>query len=32
MIIDVDTNNFPENKEHLGDIISRIDAEINGLF
>lgn len=32
LIVDVDTNNFAENKGDLGDIIRRIDAEINGLF
>ncbi len=32
LIIDVDQNNFPENKEDLGKIITKIDAEINGLF
>ena len=32
LIIDVDNNNFPENKEDLGTIINAIDAEINGLF
>lgn len=32
IIIDVDENKFSDNPEHLGDIIRRIDAEINGLF
>ncbi|MCG3166694.1 MAG: Deoxyadenosine/deoxycytidine kinase [Bacteroidia bacterium] len=32
LIIDVDTNKFSENPEHLGEIIGKIDAEINGLF
>ena len=32
LIIDVDENKFSENPEHLGEIINRIDAEINGLF
>ncbi len=32
LIIDVDKNKFPENPEHLGEIIDKIDAEINGLF
>jgi len=32
LIIDVDNNNFPEDKEDLGSIINKIDAEINGLF
>jgi deoxyadenosine/deoxycytidine kinase len=32
LIIDVDNNKFPEDPEDLGDIINKIDAEINGLF
>lgn len=32
MIIDVDKNKFANDPEHLGDIINRIDGEINGLF
>ena len=32
MVIDVDKNKFPDNPEHLGEIINRIDGEINGLF
>lgn len=32
LIIDVDNNNFHEDAEDLGKIISNIDAEINGLF
>ena len=32
LIIDVDNNRFPENPEDLGNIISRIDGELNGLF
>jgi deoxyadenosine/deoxycytidine kinase len=32
LIIDVDDNAFHENAEDLGEIISAIDAEINGLF
>ena len=32
LIIEVDDNNFSENPEDLGKIITRIDAEINGLF
>jgi hypothetical protein len=28
----VDENKFSENPEHLGEIINKIDAEINGLF
>ncbi|NRD23313.1 deoxynucleoside kinase [Winogradskyella litoriviva] len=32
LIIDVDNMDFVANPEDLGDIINRIDAEINGLF
>jgi deoxyadenosine/deoxycytidine kinase len=32
LIVDVDENNFSENKEDLGKIINMIDAQINGLF
>jgi deoxyadenosine/deoxycytidine kinase len=32
LIVDVDNNNFSEKKEDLGLILSRIDAEIHGLF
>lgn len=32
LIIDVDNLDFVDNPEHLGDVINRIDAEINGLF
>ncbi|KAB2805332.1 deoxynucleoside kinase [Phaeocystidibacter luteus] len=32
LIIDIDRNRFPENPEDLGEIINKIDAEINGLF
>jgi deoxyadenosine/deoxycytidine kinase len=32
LIIDIDKNKFPENEEHLGEIISRIDAQLYGLF
>lgn len=32
LIIDVDHNNFSEDKEDLGKIIQKIDAEIHGLF
>lgn len=32
LIIDIDDMNFAENKEHLGEIISKIEREINGLF
>lgn len=32
LIIDVDTINFVDNPEDLGNIINRIDAEFHGLF
>ena len=32
VIIDVDNINFVDNPEDLGNIINKIDAEINGLF
>ena len=32
IILDVEDIDFVENPEHLGEVISKIDAEINGLF
>ena len=32
LVVDVDENNFHENKEDLGKIIGAIDAELHGLF
>lgn len=32
LIIDVDNNSFMDNKEHLGDVIHKINTEMNGLF
>jgi len=32
LIIDVDTINFVDNPEDLGEIINKIDAELHGLF
>ena len=32
LVVDVDRNKFPENEEHLGEIITRIDAQLYGLF
>lgn len=32
LIIDIDNNNFHEDKEDLGKIIESIDAEVHGLF
>ncbi len=31
-IVDVDNLNFPENPEHLGTVIERVNAELHGLF
>lgn len=32
LVIDVDDTNFVDNPEDLGNIITKIDAELNGLF
>jgi deoxyadenosine/deoxycytidine kinase len=32
LVIDVDKNKFPEIEEHLGEIITKIDAQLYGLF
>ncbi len=32
LIIDVDDLNFVDNKDHLGTVIEKIDAELSGLF
>jgi len=32
LIIDVDNINFVDNPEDLGNIITKIDAELHGLF
>lgn len=32
LIINVDTNKFADDEEHLGEIISRIDGQLYGLF
>ena len=32
LVIDVDKNKFPENEEHLGEIITKIDSLLFGLF
>ncbi|HNR48481.1 MAG TPA: deoxynucleoside kinase [Bacteroidia bacterium] len=32
LIIDIDEINFAENKEHLGMIVERVQAELTGLF
>jgi deoxyadenosine/deoxycytidine kinase len=32
LVINVDQNKFVENEEHLGEIISKIDSQLYGLF
>ncbi len=32
LVIDIDELNFAENQEHLGMIVERVNAEMNGLF
>ena len=32
LVIDADKNRFPENTEHFGEIIHKIDAQLYGLF
>jgi deoxyadenosine/deoxycytidine kinase len=32
LVIDIDKNKFPENDEHLGEIIRKIDSQLYGLF
>ena len=32
LVVDIDKNKFPENAEHLGEIIRRVDSELYGLF
>ena len=32
LVIDVDKNRFPENTEHFGEIIHKVDAQLYGLF
>jgi deoxyadenosine/deoxycytidine kinase len=32
LVIDIDEINFAENPEHLGMIVNRVNAELNGLF
>ncbi len=32
LIVDIDSNNFSENPEDLGNIINKIDAQLHGLF
>lgn len=32
LIIDVDKYNFAENREHVGEVINRVSAQLHGLF
>lgn len=32
LVIDVDKYNFAEKKEHLGEVVNRVNAELHGLF
>jgi deoxyadenosine/deoxycytidine kinase len=32
LVIDIDKNKFPENEEHLGEIIRKVDSQLYGLF
>lgn len=32
LVVDIDEINFAENTEHLGEIVSRVQAELHGLF
>ena len=32
LVVDIDKNKFPENEEHLGEIIRKVDSELYGLF
>lgn len=32
LVVDIDEINFAENAEHLGMIVNRVNAELNGLF
>lgn len=32
LIIDIDKNKFPENEEHLGEVIGKVDSMLYGLF
>jgi len=32
LVVDIDKNKFPENEEHLGEIIRRVETELYGLF
>ena len=32
LVISIDKNKFPENEEHLGEIIRKVDSQLYGLF
>jgi len=32
LVVDIDKNKFPENEEHLGEVIRKVDAMLYGLF
>lgn len=32
LVIDVDKCNFAENKEHLGEVVNKVSAQLHGLF
>ena len=32
LVIDIDKNKFPEIEEHLGEVISKVDSQLYGLF
>ncbi|MFM7902360.1 MAG: deoxynucleoside kinase, partial [Bacteroidota bacterium] len=32
LVVDIDEINFADNPEHLGMIVNRVNAELNGLF
>ena len=32
LVVDIDEINFAENSEHLGEIVTRVQAELHGLF
>jgi deoxyadenosine/deoxycytidine kinase len=32
LIIEADHYNFPNNKDHLSEVIDKINAELHGLF
>jgi deoxyadenosine/deoxycytidine kinase len=32
LVVDIDEINFADNAEHLGMIVNRVNAELNGLF